>query len=107
MINAWHRCNEASRRLDDIPGNQRETSYERRLPQSVIDKALTEDKAKASESLSAQSVHDKRLGCDPLCQNPWHQASALAHRVAGAETNEGRGHRARQQDRQDGVGDDG
>jgi hypothetical protein len=82
-------------------------SYERRLPQSVIDKALTEDKAKASESLSAQSVHDRRLGCDPLCQNPWHQASALAHRVAGAATNEGRGHRARQQDRQDGVGDDG
>ena len=58
-------------------------------------------------SLSAQSVHDRRLGGDPLCQNPWHQASALAHRVAGAETNQGRGHRARQQDRQDGVGDDG
>ena len=54
-------------------------------------------------SLFAQSVHDRRLGCDPLCQNPWHQTSTLAYRAAGAETNEGRGHRARQQDRQDGV----
>jgi hypothetical protein len=31
--------------------------------------------------------------------NAWHP-----HRVAGAETNEGRGHRARQQDGKDGLG---
>ena len=43
----------------------------------------------------------------PLCQNPWHRASALAHGIAGAATDEGRGHRARQQDRQDGLGDHG
>ena len=58
-------------------------------------------------SLSAQPVHDRRAGGDPLRQNPWHQASALAHRVADAATHEGRGHRARQQDRTDSVGDDG
>jgi transposase len=58
-------------------------------------------------SLSAQPVHDRCTRRDPPCQNPWHRASALAYRVADAATNEGRGHRARQQDRQDGVGDDG
>ena len=47
-------------------------------------------------SLSAQPVHDRRAGSDPLCQNPRHQASALAYRVAGAATHEGRRHRARQ-----------
>ena len=55
----------------------------------------------------AQPVHDRRAGGDPLRQNPWHQASALAHCVADAATHEGRGHRARQQDRTDSVGDDG
>ena len=58
-------------------------------------------------SLSAQPVHDRCARRHPLCQNPWYQASALAHGVAGAATHEGYGDRARQQDRQDGVGDDG
>ena len=58
-------------------------------------------------SLSAQLVHYWRTRRGPLCQDPWHQASALAHRVADAATHEGRSYRARQQDRQDGVGDDG
>ena len=57
--------------------------------------------------LSAQPVHDPRARRDPLCQNPRYKASALAHGIAGAATHEGRGHRARQQDRQDGVGHDG
>ena len=57
--------------------------------------------------LSAQPVHDRRARRDPLCQDPRYKASALAHGIAGAATHEGRGHRARQQDRQDGVGDDG
>ena len=36
-----------------------------------------------------------------------HGASALAHRIVGAATHQGRRHRARQQTRQDGLGDDG
>jgi hypothetical protein len=42
-----------------------------------------------------------------LCQDPWHQTSALAHGIAGPAANEGRRDRARQQDREDGVGHDG
>jgi transposase len=45
-------------------------------------------------------------GALALCQNPWHQASTLAHNVAGA-TDEHGGHPARQQDRQNVVGDYG
>jgi len=45
-------------------------------------------------------------GALALCQNPWHQASTLAHNVAGA-TDEHGGHLARQQDRQNVVGDYG
>ena len=116
MITAWHRSNEASRRLDDIPGVG--PALATALVASIADPKVFRSgrdfsawiglvpKQNSSagkdrlgsisrRSLSAQSVHDRRVGCDPLCQNPWHPASALAHRVAGAETNEGRGHRAR------------
>ena len=58
-------------------------------------------------SLSAQLVYDRRACRDPLCENPWHQASTLAYRLVGASAHQGRCHRARQQDRADGVGDDG
>src|SRR5271157_6013625 len=127
MIRAWHRSSEASRRLDDIPGvgpvlataliasiadpkafrSGRDFSAWIGLVPKQNSKGQARQYQQTRRSLSAQSVHDRRFGCDPLRQNPWHQASALAHRVAGAETNQGRGHRARQQDRQDGVGDDG
>ncbi|WP_458157654.1 hypothetical protein [Bradyrhizobium sp. 18BD] len=49
----------------------------------------------------------RRTRRDPLCQDPWHGASALAHRIAGAASYQGRRHRARQQTCQDGMGDDG
>ena len=55
----------------------------------------------------AQPVHGGRAGRHPLCQDPWHQTSALAHGIAGPAANEGRRDRARQQDREDGVGHDG
>jgi transposase len=48
-----------------------------------------------------------RAGRDPLCQNPRHQASALAHGIAGAAAHKGRRDRACQQDRTDGLGHDG
>jgi transposase len=130
MITAWHRSSEASRRLDDIPGvgpalaTALVASICRSEGVPIRKGLLGLDRARAEaelewrqgqawqyqqtrRSLSAQPVHDRRLGCDPLCQNPWHRASALAHGTTGAATDEGRGHRARQQDRQDGVGDDG
>jgi hypothetical protein len=37
----------------------------------------------------------------------WHQASALAYGIDDAAADEGRRDRARQQDRQNGLGDDG
>ena len=43
----------------------------------------------------------------PICQDPWHKASALAYGIAGAEADQGRRHRARQQDRQNGLGHNG
>jgi hypothetical protein len=58
-------------------------------------------------ALSARPVRRRRTRRHPLCQDPWHQASALAHSTAGAAADEGRRHRARQQDRPDGLGNDG
>ena len=40
-------------------------------------------------------------------KNPWHPASALAHGVVGAAPDEGRRHRACQQNCADGLGHDG
>ena len=130
MIRAWHRSSETSRRLDDIPGVG--PALATALVASVADPKVFrsgrdfsawiglvpkqnssggKDRlgsiSKRGESLSAQSVHDRRAGGDPLCQNPRYQASALAYGVADAATHEGRSYRTRQQNRQDGVGDDG
>ena len=130
MIRAWHRSNEESRRLDDIPGVG--PALATALVASVADpnvfrsgrdfsawiglvpkqnssggKDRLGNISKTRRPLSAQPVHDGGVGGDPLCQNPWRQASALAHGVADAATHQGRGYRARQQDRTDGVGDDG
>jgi hypothetical protein len=39
----------------------------------------------------------KRAACrHPLCQDPWHQTSTLAHGIVGAEARKGCRHRARQ-----------
>ena len=43
----------------------------------------------------------------PLRQDPWHRASALARGVVGAAPDQGRRHRACQQDCADGLGHDG
>jgi hypothetical protein len=56
----------------------------------------------ARRSLFAQSIHRRRTRRHPLCQDPWHPASALAYGTAGAAADQGRRHRARQQDRQNG-----
>jgi transposase len=129
-IMAWHRSNETSKRLDEIPGVGPVLATA--LVASVADpkafrsgrdfsawiglvpkqhssggKAKTRQHQQTRRSLSAQPVHGRRAGSDPLCQDPWHQASALAHSGVGQAANEGRCHRARQQDSKDGLGDDG
>jgi len=119
MIRAWHRSSEISRRLDVIPGVG--PALATALVASIADpkafrsgrdfSALDRARAEAElerrkgqarqyqqtrRSLSAQPVHDWCARRHPLCQDPWHRASALAHSVAGAATHDGRSHRARQ-----------
>jgi hypothetical protein len=129
QIMAWHRSNEISRRLDAIPGIgpalDRPGRQRRRcegfpigeellsLDRSRAEAALKRRQGQARQyqqarrSLSAQPVYSRRTRRDPLCQDPWLPAPALAHGIIGAETDQGRGHRARQQDRQNGLGHDG
>jgi hypothetical protein len=57
-------------------------------------------------SLSTQLVHDRRARCDPPCETPRDQASALAYGVVSAPAHKGRRHRARQQDGPNGMGND-
>jgi len=61
----------------------------------------------ARRSLPAQPVHRWRTRRHSLCQDPRHPASALAYGIVSAEADQGRRHRPRQQDRQDGLGHDG
>ena len=130
LIMAWHRSSEASKRLDEIPGVG--PALATALVASVADpkafrsgrnfsawiglvpkqhssggKGKARQHQQTGRSLSAQPVHGRRAGRHPLCQDPWHQTSALAHHVVGAATHQGRCDRARQQDRENGVGPDG
>ena len=130
MIRAWHRSNEESRRLDDIPGVG--PALATALVASVADPKAFRSGRDFSAWIGLVPKQNSSGGKDKLGniskrgdrylrslfttgalaviryrQNPWHQASALAHCVADAATHEGRGHRARQQDRTDSVGDDG
>jgi Transposase len=61
----------------------------------------------ARRSLSAQPVHGWRARRHPLCQDPWHRSSALAHSIVGPAPHQGCRYRTRQQTRPDGLGDDG
>ena len=91
QIMAWHRSNEASKRLDEIPG---------------VGPALATALV-ASVADPKAPVHGGRASCHPLCQDPWDQTSALACGIVGAAAHQGRCDRARQQDRKNGVGHDG
>ena len=129
MIMAWHRSSEASRRLDDIPGVG--PALATALVASVADPNVFRSGRDFSAWIglvpkqnssggkdrfgsickrgdrSAQPIYHRRARRHPLCQNPRYPASALAHGVTDATAHQGRGHRARQQDRQNGVGDHG
>ena len=129
MISAWHRSNETSRRLDEAPGigpvlatalvatvADPKTFRSGRnfrpglgwCRSSIRAGARTGSAISASKAtLSARPVRGRCARRHPLCQNPRHQTSALAHGIVGAAANQDRRHRACQQDRQDGLGDDG
>ena len=129
MITAWHRSSEASRRLDEYPASVRHWRLpwlpvlliRRHSDQGATSRlgsgsspSRTRAEARTGSAVSVNAAIAICAACSQLvrspsslCQNPWYQASALAHRVAGAATHEGRGHRTRQQDRTNGVGDDG
>ena len=119
-ILAWHRSNEMSRRLDAIPGIG--PALATALVASVADpKAFRSGRnfsawiglvpkqhskrgqgqarqyQQARRPLSAQPVYRRSTRRHPLCQAPRHSTSALAYGIAGAEADQGRRHRARQQ----------
>jgi transposase len=129
MIRAWHRSSEMSLRLDDCPGIGPVLA-------TALAATVADPKAfRSGRNFSAwiglvpkqySSGGKNRLGGIskqgdrylrglfvagarryPLCQDSRDQASALAHGIVGAAANEGRCHRARQQDRADGLGHDG
>jgi transposase len=118
-ILAWHRSSEICQRLDELPGVG--PALATALVASVADpKAFRSGRnfsawiglvpkqhssggqgqarqyQQARRSLSAQPVHRRRPRRHPLCQDPWHPASALAYRIVGAAANQGRCHRPRQ-----------
>ena len=128
MIMAWHRSHEASRRLDAIPGvgPVLASAMVARVPirrpfaqaellgldRTGAAAALQRRQGEAGRyqqagrPLSAQSVGGRRAGCHSLCQDPWHQASALAG-IARPAADQDRRRRTRQQDGQDDLGHDG
>ena len=127
-IMAWHRSNETSRRLDAIPGigpalatalvasvadpkafRSGRNSLDRARAQAALERGQGQARQyqQARRPLSAQPVHRRRTRRHPLCQDPRHSASALACGFVGAEADQGRRHRTRQQDRQNGLGHDG
>ena len=130
QINAWHRSNETSRRLDELPGVG--PALATALVASVADpKAFRsgrdfsawvglvpkQNSSGGKEKLGSITKQGDRYlrslfcagrtGRDPLCQDPWHHASSVAYQAARAQANESRGDRARQQDRAYGLGHDG
>jgi transposase len=130
QINAWHRSNEMSRRLDELPGVG--PALATALVASVADpKAFRSGRDfsawiglvpkqnssggreklgsihQARRPLPAQPVHGRCAGGHPLRQNPRAQTSPLACPVTRAAADEGRGDRAGQQNRAHGLGDDG
>ena len=127
QIMAWHRSNETSKRLDEIPGVG--PALATALVAGVADPTAFRSGRNFSAwiglvpkqhssggkdrlgGISKQGdrylrSYGRRARRHPLCQDPWHQASALACGVAGSAANKSRRHSARQQDRPNRVGHD-
>ena len=130
QIMTWHRSNEASKWLDEIPGvgpalatalvagvadakafrsGRNFLGLDWARSEATLERGQGQARQyqQTGRSLSAQPVHGRRTGRHPLCQDPWHQTSALAYGIVGAAAHQGRRDRARQQDCKDGVGHDG
>ena len=97
------------RRCQGLPLGAELLSLDRARAEAALERGQGQARQyqQARRSLSAQPVHRRRTCRHPLCQDQWHPASALAHGIAGAEADQGRRHRTCQQDRQNGLGDDG
>ena len=130
QINAWHRSNETSRRLDELPGvgpalatalvasvadpkafrsGRDFSAWIGLVPKAELERRSREARQhhQAGRPLSAQLVHGGCAGGHPLRQDPRHQTSPVACPAARAAADEGRGDRAGQQDCAHGLGDDG
>jgi len=130
MIMAWHRSNQTSKRLRYIPGvgpmlatalvasvtdpttfrsGRNFSAWVGLVPKqhSSGGKDRLGGISKQRRPLSPQPVRGRRTRRHPLRKDPRHQASALAHSVIRAAPDEGRRHRACQQDCADGLGHDG
>ena len=128
LIMAWHRSSEASRRLDDIPGVG--PALATALVATVADPRAFRSGRNFSAWIGLVPKQHSSGGKDRLGsiskrgdrylrflfvagalaviryrQDPWRQAPALAHSIAGAAPHQDRRHRACQQDRPDGMGD--
>ena len=128
-IMAWHRSNETSKRLDEIPGVGPVLATA--LVASVADPKAFRSGRDFSAWIGLVPKQHSSGGKDKLGSiskqgdrylrslftagalaviryaKSMAPASALAHSVVGQAANEGRCHRARQQDSKDGLGDDG
>jgi hypothetical protein len=130
MIMVWHRSNQTSKRLNCIPGvgpllatalvasvpdpkalpiRSQLLGLDRAGTQTALERRSRQARQyqQTRGSLSAQPVRSRRIRCHPLCQASWHQISALGRSIVGKTADEGRGHRARQQARPNGLGHDG
>ncbi|MET3997581.1 transposase [Bradyrhizobium sp. S3.9.2] len=128
-IIAWHRSSATSKRLDVIPGVG--PALATALVASIADpKAFRsgrdfsawvglvpkQNSSGGKDKLGSiskqgdrypQPVHGWRARRHPLCQDPWHRSSALAHSIVDPAPHQGCRYRTRQQTRPDGLGDDG
>ena len=113
-IVAWHRSSATSRRLDAIPGVG--PALATALVASVADANAFRSGRDFSAWVGLVPKQNSSGGKDKLgsiskqgdrYQDPRHQASAMAHIIVGQAPDEGCRDCARQQARQDGLGDDG
>ena len=130
MIRAWQRSNEMSMRLDECPGvgpvlatalvatvadpNAFRSGRNFSAWIGLVPKQHSSGGKNRLGNISKQGdrylrglVRDRRARRHPLCQDPWHQASALARGLVGAQGGQGSSRRACQQDSADGLGHDG
>ena len=106
---AGHRSGRQRRRSEGLPVGTELLGLDRARAEAAFKRGQAQARQyqQARRSLPAQPVHRRRPRRHPLCQAPWHKASTLAYGIVGAAADQGRRHRSRQQDRQNGLGHDG